>query len=56
MIASWILVGNCGVALTPRLTATIPPEAKTEAFRLNLLYGEVRQSLWIQCWIVQPYR
>ncbi|WP_017863372.1 LA_2272/LA_2273 family lipoprotein [Leptospira santarosai] len=34
-----IFASNCGIALTPRLTATIPPEAKTEAFRLNLLYG-----------------
>ncbi|WP_016756411.1 LA_2272/LA_2273 family lipoprotein [Leptospira santarosai] len=34
-----IFASNCGIALTPRLTATIPHEAKTEVFRLNLLYG-----------------
>ncbi|MBM9575682.1 hypothetical protein JWG45_00815 [Leptospira sp. 201903070] len=33
---------NCGVALTPRLTAKIPSEAETEVFRLNLIYGELR--------------
>ncbi|MBM9501549.1 hypothetical protein JWG44_14950 [Leptospira sp. 201903071] len=37
----WILFYNCGIALTPRLTAKIPPKTGTEVFRLNLLSGEV---------------
>lgn len=43
MIASWILVGNCGVALTSETYVKVPPKTKTEVFRLNLLYGEVKK-------------
>ncbi|EMO58039.1 putative lipoprotein [Leptospira santarosai str. CBC1416] len=35
-------VFGCGVALTPRLTAKIPPKTETEVFRLNLFDGEVK--------------
>ncbi|WP_441006939.1 LA_2272/LA_2273 family lipoprotein [Leptospira santarosai] len=41
MIASWIFVGNCGVALTSETYVKVPPKTETEVFRLNLLYGEV---------------
>ncbi|EMF92010.1 hypothetical protein LEP1GSC005_2060 [Leptospira santarosai str. ST188] len=47
LIASWILVGNCGVALTSETYVKVPPktetETETEVFRLNLLYGEVEK-------------
>ncbi|EMF81474.1 hypothetical protein LEP1GSC188_4936 [Leptospira weilii serovar Topaz str. LT2116] len=33
---------DCGVALTPKLTAKLPPETETEVFRLNLPYGKVK--------------
>lgn len=36
----WILICNCGVALTPRLTAKVPADARTELVRINLFYGE----------------
>ncbi|WP_407936688.1 LA_2272/LA_2273 family lipoprotein [Leptospira santarosai] len=40
LIASWIFVGNCGVALTSETYVKVPPKTETEVFRLNLLYGE----------------
>lgn len=36
----WILLCNCGVALTPRLTAKIPKDTSTELVRINLISGE----------------
>ncbi|EMJ59549.1 MULTISPECIES: LA_2272/LA_2273 family lipoprotein [Leptospira] len=38
----WIATTNCGFALTPRITTRIPPKTETEVFRLNLLYGELK--------------
>ncbi|EMY12146.1 hypothetical protein LEP1GSC043_3134 [Leptospira weilii str. Ecochallenge] len=37
----WIFHG-CGVALTPKLTAKLPPETETEVFRLDIFHGEVK--------------
>ncbi|AOP34212.1 hypothetical protein A0128_10350 [Leptospira tipperaryensis] len=42
ILFSWILLSNCGLALTPRITTKIPPKTETEVFRLNLIYGEVK--------------
>ncbi|MDI7202829.1 LA_2272/LA_2273 family lipoprotein [Leptospira santarosai] len=37
-----VSIFDCGVALTPRLTAKIPPKTETEVFRVNLFDGEVK--------------
>ncbi|WP_016757191.1 LA_2272/LA_2273 family lipoprotein [Leptospira santarosai] len=37
-----VSIFDCGIALTPRLTAKIPPKTETEVFRLNLFDGEVK--------------
>ncbi|EMM84689.1 hypothetical protein LEP1GSC039_2883 [Leptospira santarosai str. 2000027870] len=42
LFALCVSIFDCGVALTPRLTAKIPPKTETEVFRLNLFDGEVK--------------
>ncbi|ASV11744.1 LA_2272/LA_2273 family lipoprotein [Leptospira santarosai] len=37
-----VSIFDCGIALTPRLTAKIPPKSETEVFRVNLFDGEVK--------------
>ncbi|WP_036059831.1 LA_2272/LA_2273 family lipoprotein [Leptospira sp. P2653] len=41
---------DCGVALTPKLTAKLPPE--TEVFRLNVFHGEVKNLYGLNIGIV----
>ncbi|WP_080634840.1 LA_2272/LA_2273 family lipoprotein [Leptospira weilii] len=43
---------NCGVALTPKLTAKLPPETETEVFRLDVFHGEVKNLYGINLGIV----
>ncbi|EMI63362.1 MULTISPECIES: LA_2272/LA_2273 family lipoprotein [unclassified Leptospira] len=42
LFALCVSIFGCGVALTPRQTAKIPPKTETEVFRLNLFDGEVK--------------
>ncbi|MGQ2869288.1 LA_2272/LA_2273 family lipoprotein, partial [Leptospira santarosai] len=48
-------ISNCGFALTPKITTTLPPQeerTKTEVFRFNLLYGELMNLIGINVGIV----
>lgn len=50
-----ISLSNCGLALTPQITTTIPPqnkETKIEIIRLNILYGELMNLIGINVGIV----
>ncbi|EKR72854.1 putative lipoprotein [Leptospira noguchii str. 2006001870] len=42
----------CGVALTPKLTAKIPPKTETEVFRLNFIQGEAQELFGLNLGIV----
>ncbi|RHX94088.1 hypothetical protein DLM76_14090 [Leptospira yasudae] len=51
-LLSWIATTNCGFALTPRITTRIPPKTETEVFRLNLLYGELKNLAGVNVGVV----
>ncbi|WP_061205791.1 LA_2272/LA_2273 family lipoprotein [Leptospira santarosai] len=54
-LLSGISISNCGFALTPKITTTLPPQeerTKTEVFRFNLLYGELMNLIGINVGIV----
>ncbi|EMF81452.1 hypothetical protein LEP1GSC188_4934 [Leptospira weilii serovar Topaz str. LT2116] len=48
----WIATSNCAFAVTPRITTRIPPKTETEVFRLNLLYGELKNLVGLNVGVV----
>ncbi|MDL5245312.1 hypothetical protein QRD38_05775 [Leptospira weilii] len=43
---------DCGVALTPKLTAKLPPETETEVLRFNVFHGEIENLYGLNLGIV----